>query len=741
MPFGLTNAPATCQEMINDALRQHLDIFVIAYLDDILIFSKTMELHVNHVITVLKCLNERDLRLKPEKCEFHREEVDFLGFVVGRNGIRIDPNKVKAIKEWPTPTDVKELQSFLGFVNYNRKFVKGYSAKAVPLTNLTAKDKPWSWGEKEQTAFESLQQACTKDPVMRMFDPKKPVRLETDASDLAIGACISQEYDGKWHPVAYLSRKLSPAEQNYDIHDKELLAIVASLEQWRVYAEGAPELTIFTDHKNLLHFITTKQLNRRQVRWSELLGQYKFTILYTPGKENGRADALSRRSDHMETKEVFNHSILKINKDGSLSANRHELSATLRILRDEQEQYPIEKGRLHIPEDRIGETIREHHDGPLQGHSGVSKTLQLLRQTCQFPNMRQHVETYIRKCLSCQKNKHTTHAKYGEIQYQGPPDSPWDEVTMDFITKLPKSKDPTTVIEYDSILVIVDKLTKYSHMIPFKEKFTAEQLGTIILDRLIRYHGIPRDITSDRDKLFTSNYWKTLIPLLGTRLRMSTAYHPQTDGQTERTNQSLEQYLRHYINNAQNNWVSLLPVAQLALNSKQSETTKVTPFFANFGKDPNLFGPPRENKSAQSAMERVDTLKKIHQNITNMQQTSARYQNKKRKMAPQLKEGDKVYLNTKNLKYKKKDKKRSKKLDPVKVGPFLIKTVKGPVNYELDLPADAKVFPVFHISLLEPADPETPIQDTFHYEIQEDDEYEVERILDKRGQKYLVKWK
>ena len=239
--------------------------------------------------------------------------------------------------------------------------------------------------------------------------------------------------------------------------------------------------------------------------------------------------------------------------------------------------------------------------------------------------MREHVETYIRQCLSCQKNKHATHARCGEIQYQDPPESPWDEVTMDFIVKLPKSKDPTTEEEYDSILVIVDKLTKYSHIIPFREKYSAEQLGTIVLDRLIRYHGIPKGITSDRDKLFTSNYWKTLIPMLGTRLRMSTAYHPQTDGQTERTNQSLEQYLRHYVNDTQNNWVELLPMAQLALNAKVSDTTKVTPFFANYGREPNLFGDARQGYSAQSAIGRVETMRRIHENITKMQKKSEIY--------------------------------------------------------------------------------------------------------------------
>ena len=198
-----------------------------------------------------------------------------------------------------------------------------------------------------------------------MFDTEKPSRIETDASDLAIGACLIQEYKGKQHPVAYILRKLSLAEQNYDIYNKELLAIVAALETWRVYAKGSLDITIFTNYKNLLHFIIIKQLNRRQVRQSELLGQYKFKIQYIPGKENRRADALSRRSDYIKIKEIFNSSILKVNKDGLLSANQYKLNTTLRILRDNQEQFLVEKGKLQIPNNKIDECIKEHYNRPL----------------------------------------------------------------------------------------------------------------------------------------------------------------------------------------------------------------------------------------------------------------------------------------------------------------------------------------------------------------------------------------
>jgi hypothetical protein len=208
-----------------------------------------------------------------------------------------------------------------------------------------------------------------------MFDLKKLERMKTDASDLVIDACFNQLYEDIWHLVAYYFRKLLSAKQNYDIYDKKLLAIVAALKAWRVYIERALELTILTNHKNLLHFITTKKLNRRQVRWSKKLRQYKFKILYILEKENGRADALSRRSDHIKTKKSFNHSILKVNNHESLSINRHELNTILRILRDKSEKFLIEKKKLQISINKVDECIKEHYDESLQRHLEMTKTL------------------------------------------------------------------------------------------------------------------------------------------------------------------------------------------------------------------------------------------------------------------------------------------------------------------------------------------------------------------------------
>ena len=266
MPFGLTNAPALCQELVNNVLRNMLDKSVIAYLDDILIYSKTIEQHIEDVKRVLICLAQVSLYLEPEKCEFHQKKVQFLGYIITTEGVKADPEKIQAILDWPTPTTVKELQSFLGTINFNRRFIKGFSQIALPLTSLTRKDQDYKWTAEHNEAFKNLKKIYTIIPVLRTFQTGKPIRIETDASDTATGACLLQKFDEKWHPVAYHSRKLSDTEQNYNIHNKELMAVVTAFQQWRVYAKGATDIEVLTDHKNLIYFTTTKILNRRQTR-------------------------------------------------------------------------------------------------------------------------------------------------------------------------------------------------------------------------------------------------------------------------------------------------------------------------------------------------------------------------------------------------------------------------------------------------------------------------------------------
>jgi len=272
MPFGLTNAPSTFQDMMNHVLSDMLDVGVLAYMDDILVYTNTEEGHDQTVKEVLKRLQSNGLAVSPEKCVWKATEVEFLGYVIGRNGIRMSEDKVKSELEWKIPRSLTEIQSFLGFSNFYRRFILNYSRIAKPLTELTKKEngREWLWNQEVEAAFWELKPRCTTTPILAHFDPKKPVLIETDALDFALGAVLSQRNEeGRLHPVAFHSRKFQPAEINYEIHNKELLAIVDAFKHWRWYCQGAThQVQVFSDHHNLEYFTTTKVLNRRQARWA-----------------------------------------------------------------------------------------------------------------------------------------------------------------------------------------------------------------------------------------------------------------------------------------------------------------------------------------------------------------------------------------------------------------------------------------------------------------------------------------
>ncbi|RAL65934.1 hypothetical protein DID88_005595 [Monilinia fructigena] len=357
MPFGLTNAPATFMRLMNNVLSPYLDTCCICYLDDILVYSSNEDQHIKDVSSILESLAKVDLLCKPSKCEFHVTETEFLGFTVSSQGLKMSKDKVKAVLEWKQPNTIKELQSFLGFVNFYRRFIRGYSGIATSLTNLTKKNQgSFEWTVEAQEAFDTLKQAVAKEPILLTFDPEKPIIVETDSSDFAIGAVLSQPgQNEKYQPIAFYSRKLSPAELNYEIYDKELLAIVDAFREWRVYLEGSKyTVQVYTDHKNLVYFTTTKQLNRRQVRWSETMANYNFKISYVKGSENARADALSRKPEYQENKSYESYAIFK--KEGeSLVYNAPQLAAT-HILEDNHLRIKIQS---HYDKDATAIRIRK----------------------------------------------------------------------------------------------------------------------------------------------------------------------------------------------------------------------------------------------------------------------------------------------------------------------------------------------------------------------------------------------
>jgi len=590
VPFGLTNAPAMLQRRQNQIFRELIDKFLVVYMDDFLIYSKTLEQHIKDVKQVLGLCRLHDLSIKLEKCEFHEQEVEFLGYVINGEGVSMSKVKVQAVLDWPTPTTKKEVQSFMGFANYYRKFIKGYGDISAHITKLTRNDIEFGWTKEADTAFKELKRRFSEEPVTKHHDPEKETIVETDASDYALGACMSQRGDdGKLHPVAYHSRQLTAAELNYDVHDKELLAIVDALKTWRVYLQGAKHtVQIYTDHKNLMTFTTTKVLNRRQVRWSEMLSLYDFRIMYRKGSENARADALSRQKEYEGYKTERPQKMLRELADGSLTANRESILVTVSIEEDPRIETNIKaaykkdgtaerilnwekansgqipegfnvderglirfKGLVYIPYTIRNWFVTDQHGLPGVGHPGVTKTMEVLSRDYYFPGMKKVVEKVVGECNECQKSKPSRHAPYGLLKPVPVPDRAWKSVSMDFIVKLPPSKEPATGTIYDSIWVIIERLTKYAHFLPFREDITAEDMSYLLIRHIVYNHGLAEEFIIDRDKLFKSKFWQTLMSKLKTNHKMSTAYHLQTNGLTKKTNRTLEQYLRTYVNQQQ----------------------------------------------------------------------------------------------------------------------------------------------------------------------------------------------
>jgi hypothetical protein len=773
MPFGLTNAPATFQGLINHTLYDCLDDYAVAYLDDVLIFSRTFEEHQEHVMQVLERLQRENLTLKPEKCEFYTQETEYLGHLVTPEGLKMHPDKIKAILEYPTPTTQKEILAFQGLAGYYRRFITGFSGIMAPITDLLKKEKKFEWTTAQEQAFQAIKDKFQKEPVLVHFNYEKAGVIDADASKKAIGARLQQADDqGRMRLVACYTRKLSPTEQNYDIHDREMLAIVEALERWRSYLSGAQHQTLVkSDHKNLQYFMTTKKLNGRQARWAETLAEYDFTIQHCKGKDNAWADALSRRPDLMEGEDNHERPALLIKEGKDVRYNSQETLIRITSVetlmneirtatqKDKYAQRLLNEGKLeerdgillfeglvYVPRKYRTNVIREKHDAPSAGHFGIERTIEQITREYYFPGIRKEVEKHIRKCDICNRAKTKKHLPYGKLQPLEIPEEPWRSIAMDFIVKLPKSREPMTNVEYDAIFTVVDRLTKQAYFIPFLEEAGAEETAYIFHRHITGNHGTPEETISDRDTRFRSKFWQELMALAGTKSKLSTAFHPQTDGITERMNQTIEQYLRCYVNYQQDDWVKWLPIAQFAYNNSTNSATGITPYYANYGREMKAFRNKLDrayrNVSAQLSAEEMKQLhNQMARDLRFVQKRMQQYYDRRHEDVPTIRAGQKVYLLRKNLKTKRP----SDKLDFKKLGPFRVIEQTGPVNFKLKLPQSSKIHPVFHAAVLEPASDEIPEANIMDAEGYEDQEYTVERILAKRGlrgqEEYLVKWK
>ncbi|KAG8493049.1 hypothetical protein CXB51_010393 [Gossypium anomalum] len=540
MSFGLTNAPTVFMDLMNWIFRQYLDRFVVVFIDDILIYSRDEIEHAKHLRLVLQILRDKQLYAKFSKCEFWLREVSFLGHVVSVSGFHVDPSKISAILDWKPPRNVTEVRSFLGLAGYYRRFVKGFSMIATPMTKLLQKDVKFEWSEKCQKSFNQLKTYLTKVLVLVQPESGKEFVIYSNASLHGLGCVLMQE----GRVVAYASRQLKPNEKNYPTHDLKLAAIVFALKIWRHYLFGE-RCHVYSDHKSLKYLMTQRDLNLRQRRWLELLKDYELVIDYHPGKANVVADALSRKSlftlramnvhfsissdnvliAELKAKPLLIHQICEAQKvDDELVAKLAECVSSV------DSEFQIDnndclrfRSRLCVPRNSklISMILSEAHSSRMLVHPGSTKMYNDLKRQYWWHGMKRDISDFVSKCLICQQVKAKHKVPSGLLQPIMILEWKWDRVTMDFVSGLPLS-----LSKKDAIWVVVDRLTKLAHFIPVHMDFSLDKLAEFYVSQIVRLHGVPVSIVSDRDPRFTSRFWKKLQEALGTKLHFSTAFHP-----------------------------------------------------------------------------------------------------------------------------------------------------------------------------------------------------------------------
>lgn len=696
MPFGLSNAPSTFMRVMNQALRPFIGKFVVVYFDDILIYSTSANEHLNHVRDVLLVLRKEKFYAAVTKCSFLTDKVLFLGYVVSRDGLAVDTNKVEAIRNWPQPRSITEVRSFHGLASFYRRFIPHFSSLMAPLTDCI-KGAKFNWTDDAAIAFNEIKHKLTTAPLLVLPDFSMPFELHCDASKTGIGAVLSQSS----RLVAYFSEKLSGSKLRFSTYDIEFYAVVQAVKHWRHYLFQR-EFILFTDHDSLKYLTSQDKISSRHASWQAYLQQFTFVVKHKSGISNRVADALSRR-----------HSLLcemRVTVPGfdsflDLYAIDPFFSVVLNKVRNgERTDFTLHDDflfrglQLCIPESSLRlKIIQELHN---EGHVGRDRTLHLATSSYFWPTMRKEIDRFVQRCRVCQlaKGGATNAGLYLPLPI---PSQPWSDVSMDFVLGLPRTQRGN-----DSIFVVVDRFSKMAHFIPCKRTADAVHVAQLYFKEVYRLHGLPASIVSDRDTRFLSHFWRSLWRSVNTSLNFSSAYHPQTDGQTEVVNRSLGNLLRSLVGDNIKSWDIKLYQAEFAHNHALNRSTGYSPFHVVYGVAPrgplDLLSLPSKTRTHATAEDFVQDLRLIHQHTySNLVTATAKYKSqadtKRREVEFCI--GDYVWAILTKDRFPAHE---YNKLKARKIGPVEIIEKVNPNAYRLQLPSHIHTSDVFNVKHLLP---------------------------------------
>lgn len=727
MPMGLCNAPATFQALMNSIFGDCIDEFMVIYIDDILIYSDSYQDHLRHLETVLQKLANNELYVGSDKFEIMTDNTEFLGLQIGGQGVSVGDDRKKIIRDWPVPGTMTDLRSFLGLLQFFRRFIRDFSKIAAPLTDLTRKNGGiHKWNQHCQVAFDELKKRLCSSPIMVPPDWSKPFRCHVDASQLAVGGTLTQkDSDGYDRAIAYFSKRLSNAEENYTANDRELLGLVYFLKRFRCYLEGS-EFEVVIDNQILSYYFTKPTLSRRETRWLEFLSQFGINKLtLEKGRVHVLGDALSRAPHAPPIPEINNTtaSAIELCPDFHKKYCQDKLfGPVISGLKGHFPDDKVQKERIHqliqsfklegnkllfdgmvcVPRCFVKEIMHLAHDSKLSGHFSFTKTLARL-QGFYWKNKLRDVENYCKGCLTCQQQKDSRQKPAGSPQPLQFPNRRWGSVASDFITHLPRTKRG-----YNAITTFVDRFSKRVHFAPSRDTDTAEDFADLFFRDIFRNHGLPDSLVSDRDPKFTSKFWKRLSSLCDIRLRLSTSHHPQTDGSSEIMNRMIENFLRCYCSHHQTDWDTLLTSAEFAYNSSRVESMGASPFELDLGWTPKsplalLEGKPDDRlESINTFKQRLAASFKDAKFAHKLAQARQAAYNSRKYTPPAFEVGDSVWLDRKYFSDAYSALRPSQKLTARRFGPFKILQKIGRNAVRLQFPPHMRAHDVVHVEHLRP---------------------------------------